>query len=52
MEKHISMIEKIYRTEKGPVHYWIGGSAGAGHNSNTDEPEKINKLIEGFMGAP
>ena len=23
MVKNMSMMEKIYRTEKGPIHYWI-----------------------------
>ena len=29
-----------------PLH-WING---AGHNSNTDRPDEVNKLIEEFMG--
>ena len=28
--KKMSMIEKIYRTEKGPIHYWISSMVGNG----------------------
>lgn len=28
-EEIVEMTEKIYRTEKGPIHYWVGGPASA-----------------------
>ena len=37
---------KTWEKRTGIHVQWIEG---AGHNSNTDEPEKINDLIEGFL---
>ena len=37
---------KAWHKKSGIPIEWIGG---AGHNSNTDAPERINQLIEGFM---
>lgn len=38
---------KAWRQKSGIPIEWISG---AGHNSNTDEPEKINRIIERFLG--
>ncbi len=37
---------RAWHKETGIPLEWI---AGAGHNSNTDEPEKVNRLIEEFL---
>lgn len=46
------MIERTFETESGKIHYWEGLTVywipGAGHNSNTDKPEKVNKIIRDF----
>jgi len=39
---------KAWHKKTGIPIEWIKG---AGHNSNTDEPEKINQLIEDFVGS-
>lgn len=38
---------KSWTREEGLPIYWIDG---AGHNSNTDEPEEVNRIIEKFIG--
>ena len=39
---------KAWHKKTGIPLHWIEG---AGHNSNTDAPEEINKLIEGFVAG-
>jgi len=39
--------KKWHKATGYPIH-WVEN---AGHNSNTDQPEEINALIEGFCGG-